>query len=118
MRARAGIPGPTNPVGPQIDDAAVGRTLASHAKAIAELQEGPAVIQAVELVDATPTLVAHKLGRPPKFIRPSAPWSPTGAALTAGSIRELRTSTADRNYFITLQADGFGATVRVDVMVL
>jgi hypothetical protein len=89
-------------------------------EAVRELQRsvlsGAAVISNVSLADATTTTVAHGLGRVPVFVSVSVPRGPS----TSGRIEEIRTTsgTNDRRKYITLQANGYGATVTVDVLIL
>lgn len=71
------------------------------------------VISDITLIDSTPTPVAHRLGRPPKFVGPSV----VRGATAAGFITEVRNSAYDRSRVIVLQATGYGATITLDVEV-
>ena len=100
-----------------LKDADADRVRRSHADAIRELQQAPAArevfLQDKQLADATPTPIAHGLGRVPRHVSVSVP---RGAA-SAGYINEIRSSAYDRSQYIVLQADDYGATVTVDVRV-
>lgn len=89
-----------------------------HAAAIRELQDLPAaaarVIAGVELEDGVVTPVAHGLGRPPAFVQASCPRNPS----TSGRIEEVRAGDHDRSRVVALEANGWGATITVDVLVL
>ncbi len=58
---------------------------------------------------ATP--IAHKLGRAPVWVSPSAPRGP----VSAGFIEEVLSGSNDRAETIILKATGYGATITVDV---
>ncbi len=95
------------------------RARLEHARAIEELQRQPlagaVVVEAVSLADGIATPVPHGLGRLPRFVLPSAPRGPS----TSGRIEEVRstTSTLDRRKFVVLTANGWGATIVVDVVI-
>lgn len=90
------------------------RVRLSHADAILQLQAaGGLILEDVSLASNTVTTVAHKLGRKPfVFI------SPPRLAVTSGRIVEVRDSTVDRTKHIKLSAQGWGATILVDIWVL
>lgn len=96
------------------------RTATDTQRAIDELQRAPLagaiVIRDVSLADATATPVPHGLGREPVFVGISAVRGPS----TSGRIEEVRsTSTVrDRKKYVTLTANGYGATVTVDLLVV
>jgi hypothetical protein len=110
----------------EIDDPQVDRILTSHAQAVVELQNLPGVglrvVQDVELVDTKNTYVAHPLGRAPMFVGISAVRGALGTGivrdLTDGKLTGLFTSPVDRKRYVVLRADGFGATVHVDILVI
>ncbi len=87
--------------------------------AVQELQRSPLagvrVISNVSLADATATPVPHGLGKVPTFVWVSPPRGPS----TSGRIEEIRSTsgTSDRKKFVTLTANGYGATITVDVAV-
>lgn len=90
----------------------------SHRERIDELQSMPLVgarlILGVQLADGVPTPIPHKLGKPATLVLPSPP----RGAVTSGRITEIRSTTgAAPEKYVTLQADGFGATIRVDLVV-
>lgn len=106
----------------RLEDADADQVRRSHADAIRELQALPAagevLIPNVSLVSGAETPIAHKLGRAPVFVQVSV----VSGAVTAGIITEFRTvfsngAPVDRTKIIVLQASGYGATVRVDVLV-
>lgn len=94
------------------------RVRRNHHDAIVELQRLPLAIAKVladkELADGNVTLVAHGLGRVPSFIL----CSPPRGAVAAGRIDESRDGTFDRTKYIGLRAVGYGASIKVDVLVL
>jgi hypothetical protein len=87
-------------------------------KAVAQLQGLPAagmrVLADKSLTDGIATPIAHGLGRVPVIVIPSAPRNPS----TSGRIEEVRSSAYDRTKYIVLEANGWGATITVDVLVL
>lgn len=89
----------------------------NHADAIHELQLGAlaraTIIKDVSLANATPTPVPHRLGRP-VFAIPS----PARGASSTGRIAEIRSGSYSREQFVVLQADGWGATITVDLLVV
>lgn len=82
--------------------------------AIRELQLGVlprAIIKGIELPNGAPITITHKLGRSPiVFVSP-----PRNAVTTGGSIIEV--GGQPREQFVVLQADGWGATITVDLVV-
>lgn len=103
-----------------IDRTAEDRARREIVEAITELQSlpmaGARVIQNVSLANATATPVPHGLGRVPVFVGISAVRGPS----TSGRIEEVRSTsgTNDRKKFVTLTANGYGATVVVDLLVM
>ena len=89
-------------------------------EAVRELQNLPMaaarVVQNVSLADATATTVPHGLGRAPVYVGISAVRGPS----TSGRIEEIRSTSGvnDRSKFVTLKANGYGATVTVDLLVM
>lgn len=88
-------------------------------EAVRELQQSPIagaiVLSNISLADATATTVPHGLGRVPVFVGISAVRGPS----TSGRIEEVRSTSGvnDRKKFVTLTANGYGATVTVDVLI-
>lgn len=86
-------------------------------EAVRELQALPSadltVIPNVDLANGALVPVAHKLGRPPRFVSCSTPRNATAA----GYVVEVRDGT-DRARVVMLRASGYGATITVDVVVL
>jgi hypothetical protein len=68
----------------------------------------------IELHDGISTPVAHKLGRAPIAFFTSPPRGPT----TIGRIEEVVSSGHDPSLYLVLEANGFGTTVSVDVLVM
>lgn len=64
----------------------------------------------VELADGVDTEIAHNLRR-----RVSVTVTPPRDGVTNGSISEVRAAGRDPKRFVVLRADGWGATVTVDV---
>lgn len=107
-------------------DPAADRVAAATAQSIHELQLLPAagirVVSDVELADATNVYVAHKLGRRPGCVIVSA----VRGALSAGVIRDVSdgkltgvfAGPVDRDRYVVLRADGYGAPISVDLMVM
>jgi len=106
-------------------DPAADAVSASHADAIAELQGLPAagmrVISGVVLPPNTDVLVAHQLGRAPRFTWVSPPIG--NAVITvAGIVRDLRGVTGsgvtfDARRVLCLRTSFFVETITVDVAV-
>ena len=70
------------------------------------------VIVTVDLADGVNTTVAHKLGRPPRAVVQGL----VRGAASAGIIRDLTTAARDRSKTLLLRADGYGATITVDIL--
>ena len=70
------------------------------------------LIKDVDLADATDTVIQHGLGRAAVLVV-----SPPRGASTSGRIEETRSDAYDRSKVSVLQANGYGATVTVDVWV-
>lgn len=106
------------PLNLRLADDATDRVRRNHEDRILELQKLPAaslkVIPAVSLADGVTTPVAHGLGRAPTWCQASIP---RGAA-SAGYLVEIRDGSVDRAKYVALQANGYGATVTVDVAVI
>jgi hypothetical protein len=87
----------------------------NHRERIDELQSLPLVgarlVIGVELADGVPTQIAHKLGRRKVGVLSCVP----RGAVSAGSISEVDGQAPEK--YVTLQADGYGATIRVDLVV-
>jgi hypothetical protein len=100
----------------KLADELIERVRANFFAAISELQRlriiGATVLTDIELENGVETLVAHPLGR-----RVAVFISPVRDASTSGRIEELRDG-VDAKKFIKLKANGYGATVTVDVLVL
>jgi hypothetical protein len=101
----------------RLEDVELEQVRRNHADAIGELQRlavdtTPQLLTDVELADGVATLIAHRLGHAPRWVRESCP---RGAA-TPGVVTEIRDG-IDRTKFICVQADGFGATIAVDIEV-
>jgi hypothetical protein len=101
-----------------LDDADAERVRRSHGDAIRELQGMPAastvIIADVSLANGVDTPVPHRLGRRPRMVIVSPP----RGASTTGRITEVRTGSHDRTQVVVLRADGWGATVAVDLAVM
>lgn len=86
-------------------------------EAIRELQNSPLsgarVIRDVELADSTTVYVPHGLNRIPNMIVTS----PVRGATSTGRLVEATGVNIDRRKFVALHAAGWGATIKVDVMV-
>ncbi len=117
---RRNVPGLTPVVAPSLDDQKTDQAVRNIAASIGQLQSLPSagirVVADKVLVDATPTTIRHPLGRVPLWVGVSCPRGAAG--LTAGAVTEIRTGSNDRAEIIVLQADGYGAVVTVDVLVL
>lgn len=116
--SRVGTPGIRPALAPRLDDRKVDRVARDHARRIDDLGKLPAsgmrVITGVELADGVETPVAHGLGRRATYVRESCP---QGAAAT-GRIEEVRTASYDADKFVVLKANGWGATITIDVQVM
>lgn len=102
----------------KLDDPDAERVRRNLDDRISELQALPftraTVIQNVSLPDATDIPVAHSLGRKPLAVLVSPPRDNTAA----GRISETRATNYSRDKVIVLQANGYGATILVDLVVL
>lgn len=83
---------------------------------VRELQTVPAaslvVLSGVELADGIETKIAHRLGRRPVLTFPSF----VRGAITTGRIDEG--DSADPTKYLVLTANGWGATITIDIGVL
>lgn len=106
------------PIARQLSDPDAENVRRSHAESIAVLQKAaagiPTVLAGIELADGIETPIAHLLGRKPVWVRESCPRN----GVTVGSVVEVRSGTVDRSKVVVLRADGWGATITVDVAVL
>ena len=101
-----------------LDDEKAERCNRNHRERIDELQSVPIVgarlVLGIDLADGVATPVPHKLG---KLYTVAIPTAPRGAVST-GRITEIRaTGGAAPEKYVTLQADGYGATIRIDLVV-
>jgi hypothetical protein len=71
------------------------------------------VIRGVELEDGVEKVVAHGLG----YAYSHVSVSPVRGASTSGRVEEVEATAAQRKDRLTLVANGFGATVTVDLRV-
>lgn len=102
------------------------RMLSSHAQAIETIQRSPAqqlrVIGNVVLADTANVYVPHGLGQQPIFVKASAPRGALGAGIvrdvTDGAVPGLFNTPVDRSRYVVLRADGYGATITVDILVM
>ena len=103
------------PIDIVLDDPQLERLRLDTRDRIRELQALPRAtsIINVSLADATTTPVPHGLGRKPIHVS----ISPPRGGSTAGWIGEVRDGTYDLTKFVVLVANGFGATITVDLMV-
>ena len=67
------------------------------------------------LLDTADTVIAHGLGRLPRWIGVSCV---RGYSTVTGQVVEVRSGTLDRRRFAVLRAEGFGADVTADILVL
>lgn len=106
------------PITPRLADVDVERMRREHDLKIVELQGLPAssmlVISGVTLANGVTTPVNHGLGRVPVWIREST----IRGATTAGYLIEIRDTHADRTHTVQLQANGYGATITIDLAVM
>jgi len=106
------------PVSVRLADEQAERVRLNHDQRIRELQGLPGaqlgVISDVVLANGVETPVAHKLGRPPRWVRESC----VRGAATPGSVEEVRNGSHDRSEVVVLKATGWGATIVVDVAVM
>jgi hypothetical protein len=102
----------------KLDDARLEENRREHSDAIEELQRvvgrTASVLANITLEDGIDTPIAHRLGRVPSLVVPSAP---RGEALTPGVITDVRGPKIDRRAVIMLRADGFGGPIVIDVEV-
>lgn len=102
---------------PELDDENAEIVRLEHERKIVELQNRPLVVAGViydvALADGVATPVAHGMGRRVAAF-PSAP----RGAVSAGYIVETRSGTHDPSKYVVLTANGFGATITVDLEVV
>jgi len=95
----------------------VERVRRNHDRRIRELAAAPSadavVLQDVELVGGVRTAITHGLGRAPRMVKPSVP----RGATAAGYLTEIRDGSVDRRTQILLTANGYGATIILDLEV-
>lgn len=89
-----------------------------HHDRLVEIQALPAmafrVLPGIRLENGVATPIPHGLGRRARWVGPSAP----RGGSTVGSVREIRSGSYNPDRYVVLQADGWGATITVDVAVL
>lgn len=104
---------PSAPVTPRLDGDAE-RVRLEHEQKLREIQRAPAIGLAVvgdfELEDGVSLPIPHKLGRRPLTYMTTPPKN----AVSAGYIVEV----ARDERYVTLQANGYGATITVTLTVL
>lgn len=107
----------TSPVA-RVLDGEVGKLARDHHEKIVALQRMPAaelgVLAGVQLADGVETPVAHGLGRAPKFVRESC----VRGAISVGCVNHMPSTSHDPKQYVVLRADGFGATITCDLVVL
>lgn len=109
------------PLDLRLADAAAEQVRRSHAQAIAEMQGIPVLglrVLTVEIPNASEIRLAHRLGRRPQMVLVSVP----RGAISVGIVRDTTAapttgSAPDPTSLLCLRADGFGATITVDVAV-
>lgn len=103
-------------LGIKLDNPDAERVRVSHERALAELQSKPAatevILGGIVLEAGKATYVPHGLGRAPTFVSSSL----TRGAVSAGWIDDIRTG-VDLTKFLLLRANGYGATITVDLRV-
>lgn len=106
----------TPPISARLDDTTAELVRRNHETRLTELQSLPAtsmLILSAVLPDGTDVLVQHGLGRKPLCVLVSPPRD----AATPGAITETRSANYQRDKVVVLQANGFGATITVDLVV-
>lgn len=106
------------PLGIALPEPTADRANRNHEERLRSLEQAPSalldVIPSVALKDGVATPIAHKLGRPARWVRESC----VRGAATTGRVEEVRSGQYDRREYVVLKATGFGATITVDVAVL
>jgi hypothetical protein len=92
------------PLSIRLADPDAERVRQSVADAIQEIQSLPA---------SGLRVIAHKLGRAPSWVGPSA----IRGAITVGVVGEFR-DRADRTQIVEIAATGYGATITIDLLVV
>lgn len=104
----------------RIADEKTDRFVRSIAEAVRELQRLKAatldVIPNQQLPDNVVVLVPHKLGRAPVIVLISPPRGAAAAGIV-NEVVDIPAGNPDRSRYVGLKANGFGATVTVDVEV-
>lgn len=114
----------TPPVTVRIADEATERVRRNHEERLTQLegQLAPLVISGVKLANTINVVVPHRLGRRPRYVGVSC----VRGALSTGIVRDVTDRSVpgifnqpvDETQVVVLRADGFGATVTVDLLVL
>ena len=98
----------------KLEDPAAEQVRVSHQRAIEALQQSPAatesIVSGISLPNGAAVLIPHRLGRVPSIVNLGVPVGATAA----GYIVETRNG-VDRAKFVKLTANGYGATITVDV---
>lgn len=84
--------------------------------AVSELQRLPSstarILRNIALLDGIATPIAHGLGR-----RAFVVHSPPRGAMSAGYIEEVRDGSSKPETYVVLKANGYGATITIDIEV-
>lgn len=100
----------------KLDDTNAERVRVQHEQAITDLQKAPAsslkTVAGVSLANGAATPVPHTLGHAPSWVGISVPRGATSAGYIVETITSARASV------LTLTANGYGATITVDVVLL
>lgn len=100
----------------KLDDVNAERVRVKHETAIAELQQSKAsglkTIANISLANGAATPVPHTLGHAPSWVGISVPRGATSAGYVVETITKARAAV------LTLTANGYGATITVDLVLL
>lgn len=115
--SRGGVIAARPPAVAVVPDPETNRALDDHRRSIEAVTSSPAigmrVLSDIEFADGIDTPVAHGLGRRPTLVT----YSCVRGAVTAGTIEDVGSSTANPATHVVLRATGYGATVTANVAV-
>ncbi len=106
----------TPPIELRLEDQRSEEVRRNHGQCLRELQNAPGarcvIVEDVSLADGVATIVAHGLGRTPRFVSTSVIRGATSTGRIVESYEGI-----DRRKVVKLTANGHGATIKVSVKV-
>jgi hypothetical protein len=99
----------------KLDDDKSERVRRNHEQRLSDVENQPAVSMVtrteIQLADGVTTPINHTLGKTPSLVIVSPP----RGAVSTGRIAEIRDGKTDRSRTIQLVANGWGATITIDI---